>query len=376
MIKVLIISNELPYPPLQLPSISTCNIHLVVTRPDVTKKWQDTDPLAHIKTDYVLIIPQSIIFHKETPLDHLKFNSLNGALFTATSTKIHLNVIFIKESLSIQARIRGLRIKFEDDLKLWKNSGWQPSERDEMKMESLRKSRLASLYWKLQIKKVTTTNDEVEWYGCKKTSSRCFPTIFNNTPSYLFENKWTPPCCLENLRKTARHVFSVLEKCGTRYWLEGGSLLGAVRNSDIIPWDFDVDLGIYQEDINKCPLLSYATKQAVKDEEGYVWEKAIEGEFLRVQYSETNRVHVDLFPFYPKNGIMTKQTWFHDHPQDKEFPEAFLKPLIKIPFVGWQAYAPANITQFLEYKFGKGVIDNPQYPNPNLLSYPSSKESE
>ncbi|XP_053203351.1 ribitol 5-phosphate transferase FKRP-like [Panonychus citri] len=423
MVKVLIVSNERPYPPLQLPAIETCNIHLIITRPDVISKWQENDPLTHIKTDYVLIVPQSLKFHKEMPLDHLKFTSLNDnnfmvlpvigedsyyaytclgldidlrrwnliyrhldentfkcnlyqgefAYFIKREVLSKLNLPFEKpfqESLSIQAKIRGLKIKFEDDLKLWKNSDWQPSERDEMKMESLRKVRLASLYKKLQIKRVTTSSGEIEWYGCNKGSTRCFPSIFNNTPSYLFDNKWTPPCCLENLRKTARRVFSVLEKCGTRYWLEGGSLLGAVRNGDIIPWDFDVDLGIYQEDINNCPLLLYATKQPVKDDEGFIWEKAIEGEFLRVQFSEMNRVHVDLFPFYPKNGMMTKRTWFHDHPQDKEFPEAFLKPLIKIPFVGWQAYAPANVTQFLEYKFGSNVIDNPQYPNPGLLTFP------
>ena len=53
----------------------------------------------------------------------------------------------------------------------------------------------------------------------------------------------TPPCCLDHLRETIQYTVSVLEACGARYWLEGGSLLGAARNGDIIPWDYDVDLG-------------------------------------------------------------------------------------------------------------------------------------
>lgn len=36
---------------------------------------------------------------------------------------------------------------------------------------------------------------------------------------------------------------------------------------------------------------------------------------------------LDIFPFYEKHGIMTKDTWFKTHRQDSEFPAHFLKPL-------------------------------------------------
>ncbi|KFV05678.1 Fukutin-related protein, partial [Pterocles gutturalis] len=103
--------------------------------------------------------------------------------------------------------------------------------------------------------------------------------------------RWTPPCCLRALRETARHVVGILETAGVRYWLEGGSLLGAARLGDIIPWDYDVDLGIYREDVGKCRWLAEATTAPVEDDEGFFWEKAAEGEFYRVHYSRTNRLH-------------------------------------------------------------------------------------
>lgn len=110
---------------------------------------------------------------------------------------------------------------------------------------------------------------------------------------------------------------------------------------------------------------------SVVDNNGYVWEtsRANEGQFYRVQASTTNRLHVDIFPFYPKNGFMTKDTWMA-HRQDKKFPESFLKPLTKVPFVGMWVSAPNNIRDFLEFKFGAGCIEHPEYPNPALIAYP------
>ncbi len=46
-------------------------------------------------------------------------------------------------------------------------------------------------------------------------------------------------------------------------------------------------------------------------------------------------IFADIFPFYEKNGIMTKDTWFKTHRQDTEFPEHYLKPLERISKFLW-----------------------------------------
>jgi hypothetical protein len=64
-----------------------------------------------------------------------------------------------------------------------------------------------------------------------------------------------------------------------------------------------------EEDIAKCAPLQHAKAQGrVQTADGFVWEKATEGDFYRVQFSGANHLHVDIFPFYDDGaGMMTKR---------------------------------------------------------------------
>lgn len=206
-------------------------------------------------------------------------------------------------------------------------------------------------------------------YGCTRETPRCFGQIIDLNPSYLYEEKWTPPCCLSNLRKTAKHVFSHLDEVGIRYWLEAGSLLGAMRSGDVLPWDHDVDIGFVREDLLRSPWLKKAKDRPVVDAKGFFWEKATGGNYYRVNYSKINKIYINLFPFFVRNGTMTKDSWFTSH-GNMEFPDNFLHPMSSIEFVGRQVPSPNNIRDFLELRFGKKAIENPKYPNPKLLAFP------
>lgn len=233
------------------------------------------------------------------------------------------------------------------------------NQQAQFRIQQLHRTRERLMYEKLGIKRVTRASGSVEWYGCSRETARCFGSVINSVPSYLYQNRYTPPCCLAGLRKVTHHVIDKLEEVGIRFWLEGQSLLGAMRSGDILPWDHEVQIGLNRDDLTRSPWLIRAKTKPIVDDDGFVWEKATEGEFFKVQYSKMNRLHVNLLPFYARNGSMMKDAWFL---KNGDFPEQFLHPMSSIEFAGRQVPCPNNIRDFLELKYFKGVIENPEIP--------------
>ena len=55
----------------------------------------------------------------------------------------------------------------------------------------------------------------------------------------------------DKLIESLNQIKTILEKNKIKFWLDTGTLLGAVRDKKLIPWDYDLDLGAWYEDISK-----------------------------------------------------------------------------------------------------------------------------
>ncbi len=90
---------------------------------------------------------------------------------------------------------------------------------------------------------------------------------------------------LDRIKKIEMDIIKEIDRIckanGIRYFLVGGSLLGAVRHKGFIPWDDDIDIGMLREDYNKfkkvCPkeLSDKMRYQSYKQEANshYIFEK-------------------------------------------------------------------------------------------------------
>ncbi len=62
-----------------------------------------------------------------------------------------------------------------------------------------------------------------------------------------------------------KKLSEICDKNNLRYWLRGGTLLGAARHGGFIPWDDDADVGLVSEDFDKlCDLLKTDPNFAMK----------------------------------------------------------------------------------------------------------------
>jgi hypothetical protein len=61
--------------------------------------------------------------------------------------------------------------------------------------------------------------------------------------------------------KTLKSIKEVFDEFGIRFWLEAGTLLGAVRDGKIIEWDNDIDLSMWSEDADKLFLALHELKR-------------------------------------------------------------------------------------------------------------------
>lgn len=191
-------------------------------------------------------------------------------------------------------------------------------------------------------------------------------------------------------------------KHNLKYYLVGGTLLGAIRHKGFIPWDDDIDVAMLREDYDKfCELAAKEFTgdiffQSYKTDKNYpyIFSKLRDSNttFVEAIYKHVNMNHGVYIDIFPVDGLSKKSTnryllhikiwlqaliWFlgwpvilFRKPRLKFFLTDILIDILVLPFFlfrinNWSKKAYEKITTTIPFKKAKmiGIIQCGDYRN-------------
>jgi hypothetical protein len=166
----------------------------------------------------------------------------------------------------------------------------------------------------------------------------------------------------KSLKKKIYYGLNAIDKIFNKhkiyYTIGYGTLLGAVRHWDVIDWDDDADLHIYNKDIPKIMKLKEEFA-----EYGLILEK--NWKLVKIYFNDTKYPFIDLFPVDNSDGdakrCMAKYTQCHQVDQAwwtkyYGFPFKWLVKRKRVVLGKTKVWAPLESLKLLKFWYGKDCL--------------------
>ena len=150
------------------------------------------------------------------------------------------------------------------------------------------------------------------------------------------------PISVEDAEKLLAKTKELFDKCGIRFCLAFGTLLGAVRDGSIIKGDEDVDIFVEsEEDLwNSLPFLDENGLRICRIEEKYVYSFHVD-----------NKSYIDVY-LKAKLPFSIWSLWC-DSLLGRAVPRRYLKKYDHMNFLGVDCLVPHKPERILEFWYGK-----------------------
>ncbi len=218
------------------------------------------------------------------------------------------------------------------------------------------------------IRELVLSKGAVSWRGCGKSTPPC--------PFNLYVNRLglnTAPCCREHMRELSHHVAACLSEMGVVHWLEGGSLLGAVRERGaLLDWEDDIDMSVLLDgDMTWERLAAGLTERGARD--GYFVDIFENQGFVSISFDapkrwpfrwERNRlrgeIRADIAIYRPAishgEAVLERRSHKGAMPATESggygVPREIVLPTSTVPFLGRDVACPNRTEVYLRGLYG------------------------
>ncbi|MEM7174855.1 MAG: LicD family protein [Chlamydiota bacterium] len=165
-------------------------------------------------------------------------------------------------------------------------------------------------------------------------------------------------------KQALKAIVSILHSHEIPFWVDCGTLLGTYHYEGVIPWDYDIDIGIIADDSDNVIHALNAldpNQYCVQD-----WSnRDVPHSYIRV-YIKENHNHIDIFHYaidqaekmltfilsYENSHFMAEDWKIRERTHVKSFPFAMIFPLKKGIFDGIAVPVPRDTVGYLKLMYG------------------------
>jgi len=141
-------------------------------------------------------------------------------------------------------------------------------------------------------------------------------------------------------------ICKILDILKINYFLTSGILLGAVRDNDLIKWDWDVEISVFANDIySKIDLISDKLQQSNFKIDKIIRDK----DNLKIDFIGSYSKEVTAYTIYAFKYSKIRDVYWR---KELTIPSKYLKKLSKFYFLGRQFNCPLYIDEYLTFVYG------------------------